>query len=108
MEVVEGREMSRTGARTAGERHWSSPALTFTTKKCLSLKHRLCLLHSQQHSSILKRHRLTETNMALLPGEGVPPINPEEADNFEEIEKQFAVKGRLWHVVSVGVIHNEY
>jgi hypothetical protein len=21
------------------------------------------------------------------------PINPEEADNFEEIEKQFAVKG---------------
>ncbi|KAK5111138.1 hypothetical protein LTR62_005337 [Meristemomyces frigidus] len=30
--------------------------------------------------------------MALSAPEGAPPINPEETDNYEEIEKQFAVK----------------
>jgi ATP-binding cassette subfamily B (MDR/TAP) protein 1 len=33
--------------------------------------------------------------MALSAGPGVPPLNAEEADNYEEIEKQFAVKGTL-------------
>jgi len=30
-----------------------------------------------------------------LSGPGGMPINPEQADNYEEIEKQFAVKGVL-------------
>lgn len=48
-----------------------------------------------RHDCHLETGNSYSIDMALRPGEGAPPINPEEADNFEEIEKQFAVKGKL-------------
>lgn len=46
----------------------------------------------QKHLSLSFSPLLNFTMSLSAPG---GPINPEEADNYEEIEKQFAVKGAL-------------
>ena len=49
---------------------------------------------SEQYPYISPSTYYPTENMALS-GPGGIPINAEQADNFEDIEKQFAVKGRF-------------
>jgi hypothetical protein len=44
-------------------------------------------------TSISSIRQNKSTTMSLSAPGGAPPINAETADNYEEIEKQFAVKG---------------